>query len=262
MAIVAEISMDDMLAGALPDTSHQQRLQQTVATVAATMDAPPYNTPPEKLRKAMDLVLTGKVQAHQDGLYTVQGSTKTYDIDGECPCPQGQRQKSKWCYHLVGVELWKRVQMRLYASNGRTNGNGTTWPERAKQHPSMREQDEAPLDYTLASDHPAVAYKPDWQAQTPVHHWTDQLACVTHSVKFVCDGIEHNVTIRGDSLDEVMVQVKQLTGMVKQAKADRPDQAEDAAQMCPIHNAPMTRQSNERGSWFSHRVDGKWCKGK
>ena len=43
-----EVSWDDALGGTLPDTSHQQRLQQTVATVAATMDAPPYNTPPHR----------------------------------------------------------------------------------------------------------------------------------------------------------------------------------------------------------------------
>ncbi len=70
-----EVSWNEALGGTLPDTSHQQRLQQTVATVAATMAAAPYNTTPEKLQKAMDLVLTGKVQAHEDGLYTVQGSS-------------------------------------------------------------------------------------------------------------------------------------------------------------------------------------------
>ncbi len=110
------------------------QLQQAVAQAAATMDAAPYNTPPEKLQKAMDLVLTGKVQAHEDGLYTVRGSTKTYEIGSECPCPQGQRQKSKWCEHMVACELWKRVQMRLYLSNG---SNGQTWVDKAKQHPPV-----------------------------------------------------------------------------------------------------------------------------
>ncbi len=127
----------------VPDPSHQQ-LQQTIATVAATMDAAPYNTPPEKLQKAMDLVLTGKVQAHQDGLYSVQGSTKTYDIDGECPCPQGQRQKSKWCKHMVAVELWKRVQMRLYPSNGAGSKNGQTWVDKAKQNPPVGAEPHTP----------------------------------------------------------------------------------------------------------------------
>ena len=95
-----EVSWEEALGGPLPDTSHQQRLQQTAATVAATMDAAPYNTPPDKLQKAMDLVLTGKVQAHEDGLYSVQGSTKTYDIGGECPCPQGQLKRSN------GASTW------------------------------------------------------------------------------------------------------------------------------------------------------------
>ena len=34
-----EVSWDEALGSSLPDTSHQQRLQQTAATVAATMDA-------------------------------------------------------------------------------------------------------------------------------------------------------------------------------------------------------------------------------
>ncbi|MEE9147934.1 MAG: hypothetical protein V3U27_11130, partial [Candidatus Tectomicrobia bacterium] len=86
--------------------------------VAAIMDAPPYNTPPAKWHKALDLVRAGKVQAHKDGHYTVQGSTRPYSIHGTCPCPQGQSDKSKWCKHLVAVELWKRVQIRLSPTNG------------------------------------------------------------------------------------------------------------------------------------------------
>ncbi len=49
-----------------------------VAEVAAIMDTPPYNTPPAKWHKALDLVRAGKVQAHEDGRYTVQGSTRLY----------------------------------------------------------------------------------------------------------------------------------------------------------------------------------------
>ena len=84
----------------------------------------PYNNDKGKLQKAMDLTLSGKVQAHADGLYSVKGSTKTYDIDGECPCPQGQGQASKWCKHLVAVELWKRANEILYPVAVNGNGNG------------------------------------------------------------------------------------------------------------------------------------------
>jgi hypothetical protein len=37
----------------------------------------------------------------------------------------------------------------------------------------------------------------------------------------------------------------------------------EAATRCPIHQVEMSRQSNERGWWYSHAVDnGTWCKGK
>ena len=78
MVAVAEVNWQDVFDSSLPDTSHKQRFEQAVVQAAATMDAPPYNNDKGKLQKAMDLALAGKVQAHQDGLYSVKGSTKTY----------------------------------------------------------------------------------------------------------------------------------------------------------------------------------------
>jgi hypothetical protein len=132
MAIVAEVSYDDIAAGTFPATSHQQRFQQAVTQAAATLDAPPYASPKEKLQQAMDLVLTGKVQPHGDNVFTVQGSTKQYHVNGTCECPQGQQGKSKWCKHMVSIELWKRVQQRLTPI-----AQPSTWPERAKAHPVL-----------------------------------------------------------------------------------------------------------------------------
>ena len=31
---------------------------------------------------------------------------------------------------------------------------------------------------------------------------------------------------------------------------------------CPIHQVQMKRYSNQKGSWWAHRIDGKWCRGK
>jgi hypothetical protein len=103
------------------------------------MDMQPYNDGKGKLPKAMDLVLANKVQAHEDGLYTVQGSTTSYEIDGTCPCPQGQHGKTRWCKHLTAVEIWKRTQQRLYPAphNGQRNGESPTWVDRAKAQPKL-----------------------------------------------------------------------------------------------------------------------------
>ncbi len=245
-----EVSWDEALGGPLPDTSHQQRLQQTVATVAATMDAPPYNTPREKLQKAMDLVLENKVQAHVDGLYTVQGSTKTYDIGSDCPCPQGQRQKSKWCQHMVAVELWKRVQMRLYPSNG---SNGQTWVDTAMQNPHVN----GAAYQSPESDYPAASHLEDWHK--PAHHWTDVLAPICHTVKYVVDGVEHCTVLRGDDMDEVMTQVKELTAVVKKGRESETIPTEDIP-YCDTHKVHFQRHSNDKGSWFSHKTADGWCR--
>lgn len=144
-----ELSWDQVMApdfGATApptvDDQHHTAFQQAVAQAAATMDAPPYNTPTTKLHKAMDLVLAGKVQAHQDGTYTVQGSTQPYACNGVCACPQGRMGKTKWCKHLVAVELWKRTQQQRAPASG--HGHGTTGLGRPTAPPAPITADLAP----------------------------------------------------------------------------------------------------------------------
>jgi hypothetical protein len=31
---------------------------------------------------------------------------------------------------------------------------------------------------------------------------------------------------------------------------------------CVVHGVQMTRQSNQRGTWYSHKTTEGWCKGK
>jgi hypothetical protein len=144
MVAVASLEWQDVIDGNFPSTSRDTRLRSAVVQAAQALDTPPYNTPKEKLTKAMDLVLTDKIQAHADGTYTVTGS-KPYEVTDRCACYQGQHGQSKWCKHLVAIEIWKRTQERLYgtvatsAATSTANGNGqdTTWVDRAKQHPVL-----------------------------------------------------------------------------------------------------------------------------
>lgn len=74
-----ELSWDDVATGNLPPHApHVDLWRQAVSQAAATLDTPPYNDGKGKLQKAMDLVLENKVQAHEDSLWTVQGSTRPY----------------------------------------------------------------------------------------------------------------------------------------------------------------------------------------
>jgi hypothetical protein len=77
--------------------------------------------------------------------------------------------------------------------------------------------------------------------------------------------------IRADSLEALWQEVRQVTALVKSARAQQdaakatpPAAAASAPEgWCPKHQVPMTQQHNTKGTWYSHRLaDGTWCKGK
>lgn len=102
-------------------TEHENDLMtpefdRELAIVSQEMQRPPFWFPDdtERLRKATALVAQGNVAARYDGTYDVKGSKgHTYTCASECPCPQGQKGKSKWCYHLIATVIQKEVEARL-----------------------------------------------------------------------------------------------------------------------------------------------------
>lgn len=96
------------------------RYAQEVAIVVKTeMERAPFLFPDEKtptrLERAQKWVLEGKVEDAGKGFYTVTGSQgKLYTLkDTECACDNATKGKSRYCYHAVSVELYKRVQRNL-----------------------------------------------------------------------------------------------------------------------------------------------------
>lgn len=69
----------------------------------------------ERLAKAIKAVRDGKVARDRFGIYHVTGSKPSdiYDCDKECPCPQGQKGKSKWCYHLIATVVYRKLHAEL-----------------------------------------------------------------------------------------------------------------------------------------------------
>jgi hypothetical protein len=87
-----------------------------LAILAREFERPPYHDaarPDDRLQKAVALIRDGKVDLRQDGTYLVQGRTRTYTCNSECSCPQSQKGKSKWCYHLCAVAIYKELYARL-----------------------------------------------------------------------------------------------------------------------------------------------------
>lgn len=81
-------------------------------------EGPPWTTPPDKLRRAHDVLMRGELEAlYPPGLFTVLGSPREdgsrprYTVNDEgCACANGQKGRSKYgCYHSVAAVLWQRL---------------------------------------------------------------------------------------------------------------------------------------------------------
>src|SRR5215813_10690377 len=109
MAIVTEISWDDMLDGTpLPENPARQAWREAVAEIAAKA----YEKLPEcrsRIDKAVALVLAGDVTLRPDGTATVasqSNSTTTYHLaNGHCDCRDFERAPGQLCKHRLACGL-------------------------------------------------------------------------------------------------------------------------------------------------------------
>ena len=114
---------------------------------------------------------------------------------------------------------------------------------------------------------PATASKPDC---------TGQHATYTHHVQWLdSDNVQHGLTIRSDSLQGLLADLKLIKGMIRQAKAKAAEHAPPQATQtpapdsdeppCKIHGTPMVRRQSKRtgGIYFSHKMaNGELCFGR
>jgi hypothetical protein len=106
------------LYGAPPATSpqpsaspraHPQRWQHAVAQVSAQLCAKlRVEVAPERVRKALDLVLANAVTLHADGTASVQSGNQTYTLAPECTCADAKH-RTEFCKHALAVELHRRA---------------------------------------------------------------------------------------------------------------------------------------------------------
>ena len=88
-------------------------------TVVREHERPPFYHESEglnnRLNKAARVVYEERITPNSDGSYTVEGSAgRTYRCAESCSCPNSQKSKSKWCYHLVATALYVEWQRRLH----------------------------------------------------------------------------------------------------------------------------------------------------
>src|SRR5262245_21774270 len=138
MAIVTEISWDDMLDGnPLPETPARKAWREAVAEIAEKAKA----TLPEcngRVDKAVAIVLAGDVELLPDGKAKVasqsNGTTQYFVVNSECQCKDYPKAPSNWCKHRIAAGLAKRAyplaKTKLNAATAPQNGRAEHQPTR------------------------------------------------------------------------------------------------------------------------------------
>lgn len=112
------------------------------------------------------------------------------------------------------------------------------------------------------SDYPDVKAVDVTPKRTP--RWQDQVAKYTHNLSWVdADSCQHSMTIRADSLQELLDDLKLIKKGIQIAKAKSgkqnvPEETGDIP-VCPIHGVTMERRTSKRtgGQYFAHKTGPK-----
>src|SRR5262245_19534480 len=241
MAIVTEISWDDMLDGKpLPETPARKAWRDAVAEIAEKAKAtlPACNG---RVDKAVAIVLAGDVELLSDGKAKVasqsNGTTQYFVVNGSCECRDFPKAPQGMCKHRIAYGIHKRAlalaKQKLVQLDGARTG-----------------QAEAPSQ-------PAPAQPPAPTAPLPE-------APVSITLKATLHGYEVLVTLRGVDFASVKAQVEQASvWLTEQTPAQPPTQRSRHAEgWCSKHDMQMRQNHKEGRSWWSHKTTDGWCKGK
>jgi hypothetical protein len=246
MAIVTEISWDDMLDGkALPEHPARKAWREAVAEIADKAKA----KLPEcagRVDSAVKIVLAGDVELQADGTAKVasqsNGSTVYHVVNGECSCKDFAKAPHQFCKHRLSAAIVRRAQELVKAKLADMNGQAIvqSQPEPVQPDAPTVPLPEAPVSITL---------------------------------KATLHGHEVMVTLRGVDFASVKAQVEQASQWLSvQAPAQPPTQppsqgtvqrAHEDSPYCHAHNAVLKRYERNGQVWYSHKLaNGQWCRGK
>jgi hypothetical protein len=253
MAIVSEISWDDMLDGKpLPETPARQAWREAVAEIADKAKA----KLPEcsgRVDSAVKIVLGGDVALQADGMAKVasqsNGSMAYHVVNGHCDCKDFAKAPHNFCKHRLSAAIMRRAQelakQRLEQIAHISNGTSQPPAEQSQAQP----QGEA------------------WSA-LPLPE-----APVSITLKATLHGHEVMVTLRGVDFASVKAQVEQAAEWLSvQAPVlpppqppgrDKTQHAHEDSPYCHAHKATLKRYERNGQVWYSHKLaNGQWCRGK
>ena len=84
------------------------------------------------------------------------------------------------------------------------------------------------------------------------------------TLKGKLDGIDTLLTVRGQTAEEFRHNLQQVRGLLDQPMppVQAPASQGQDKSFCHKHQCQMKENHKEGRTWYSHQVDGQWCKGK
>ena len=241
------------------DRTHYRAL---VAEIAAKAQAKLPASVNGRVESAVRLVLAHDVTPQADGTIEVGSASdplKTYHLTGAtCECQDFTRGQAPegWCQHRIAAGIAKRVQELL--PGGIKDIDTTPAPVGVSDPGSLG----IPMD--PAPDGIGTTYT------TPLPE-----APASVNVRLTIDGRDVQLTLRDSDEGRLLQRLAAVLAQYPQPQPTAQPQGQlspqqhNAAAMhkrvtdfCPVHQVAMQRHENAKGTWYSHYVDGKHCKGR
>lgn len=228
MAIVAEMSWDEVSHPAFGTTPVPPAFREAVTTVAARARAafPESHT---RIDEAVTTVLSGGVELFADGTGRVtsqEGDTLQYHIvNGHCDCADVAQAPEGWCVHRLSVAIARRAK------------------EQAAQ----------------PGEELAVRQLPPSLPEAP--------ASVNCHVTILGRQVQVTLRDTDETrlLERLTALLARYPVPDASTGSATPPQASAAMPegFCHVHQVQMRLNTKEGRNWYSHkREDGSWCKGK
>jgi len=178
----------------------------------------------------LTIVLNGDVEMLPDGKAKVasqsNGTTKYFVVNGACECPDYPKAPQSMCKHRIAYGIHKRAKTLVTQRLAQLDGNG--------QHTAEAPKVEAPA--TPLPEAPASA-----------------------NVHVMLAGRKVQVTLRDQDEQRLL---SRLEALLKRFPAEDEAEQEPPEGWCAKHGVQMKLRTGEHGSWYSHKTDQGWCKGK
>jgi len=242
MAIVTEISWDDMFAGkSVPESSVRQAWRQAVTEIAdkAKATLPQCNG---RVEKAVAIVLNGDVELLPEGKAKVasqsNGTTKYFLVNGTCECADYPKAPQNFCKHRLAYGIHKRA----YAL-AKTKLDQLDSAQHAPSEPTL---EHANAEASSAVQGTVAMALPEAPASANVH--------------VMLSGRQVQVTLRDSDEQRLLERLERL--LQRFPVTEESTKHEPSPGWCSTHGVQMKHKHSEKGSWWFHKTADGWCHGK